>query len=76
MRGTKRNPIADGDGVGASDALETEVSLNFTLYRLSIVREDGVPTACIFNDEAVHYTVMISLFLASMSSSSFLMYLS
>ena len=45
-----RNPVTDRDGVGGADALEAEVALDLTINQLAIVREDGVPAACILND--------------------------
>ena len=45
-----RDPVTDRDGVGGADALEAEVALDLTINQLAIVREDGVPAACILND--------------------------
>ena len=83
------DPVAYGYGIRAADALQAEVTLDLTINQLAIVRKDGVPTACILNDKSLHnkdvpactagttiYTVMISLFLAAIKSSIFLMYLS
>ena len=74
--GDNRHTITDGDRVSATDTFQAKVALHLTIKKLAIVREDGVPASCIFNDEAVHYTVMISLFFAARSSSIFLIYLS
>ena len=83
------DPVAYGYGIRAADALQAEVTLDLTINQLAIVRKDGVPAACILNDKSLHnkdvpactagttiYTVMISLFLAAIKSSIFLMYLS
>ena len=42
--------ITDGDGVGGADAFEAEGSFDFTINQLAIVRQDGVPAACVFYD--------------------------
>ena len=45
------NPVADGHGIGTPYAAQTEVTLDFAIDSQSIVREDGVPTAGILDDE-------------------------
>ena len=69
--------VAHGHRIGRAYSLDAEIALHFTIKELAIVRQDGVPASSILNDKSLqYYTVMISLFLASISSSSFLMYLS
>ena len=48
----QRYPIAYGYGISTSYTLQSEVSLDFWLNQLAIVRTDGVPAACILYDES------------------------
>ena len=73
---THSNPITYSNRIRGANSLDAKIALYLTIKELAIVRQDGVPASSILNDESVHQTVMISLFLASISSSSFLMYLS
>ena len=52
LRGTKNNPITDGDRVSATDALKAEIAFDFTINQLTIVRTNGVPAARVFYDES------------------------
>ena len=47
-------PIAHCHRIGTADALQTEIALNLTINQLAIVRSNGVPAACILNDESLH----------------------
>ena len=51
-----RHPVADGDGVGGSQLClpDSEVALEPTLQFLAVVGEDGVPGACVLDDNAGH----------------------
>ena len=47
------HPVAYGNGIGAADALEPEVALDFAVNSgLSVLSKDGVVTASIFNDKS------------------------
>ena len=48
-----RHPVADGHGVRAPYAFDTEITLDLTIKELAIVGEDGVPATCIFYDKTV-----------------------
>jgi hypothetical protein len=45
--------VADGDGIGATNTLQAEVSLHLTVDELAIVRQDGVPASRILYDKAL-----------------------
>ena len=45
-------PVAHSHRIGRTDTLQAEVTLHLTIKQLAIVRSNGVPTACIFNDES------------------------
>ena len=69
-------PVSYGHGIGCPNTANAEVALDFAVKDTSRIRFDGIAVSCIAYYESVHQTVMISLFLASSISSSFLMYLS
>ena len=56
--GNKLYIIAYSHRIGAADALQSEIALDFTFYQLAIVCLDGVPAACIFNNESSHYHLL------------------
>jgi hypothetical protein len=45
-----RHTIYHRHRVGGADAIEAKVTFNFTINQLAIVRADGVPAACVFDD--------------------------
>ena len=51
-----RNTVSDSHRVRTPYAFDTEITLDLTINQLAIVREDGVPAACILDDEAFHPT--------------------
>ena len=48
-----RDSVANGHGIRAPYAFDTEVALDLTIKELAIVGEDGVPATCIFYDKTV-----------------------
>jgi len=48
--GDQFHAVAHSHGIGAADALQSEVSLDFAFDKLAIVGLDGVPASCILND--------------------------
>ena len=48
----KHHTIAYGYRVCASDTSQTEISLDLRINQLAIVRQDGVPAACVLDDES------------------------
>ena len=49
--GDNLNTITHSNRVGATDTLQAKVALHLTIKKLVIVCEDGVPAACVLNDE-------------------------
>ena len=47
------DPITHSNRIRAADAFQTEIPLDLTINQLAIVRQDGVPAACILNDESL-----------------------
>ena len=54
MVGDNLNTITHSNRVGATDTLQAKVALHLTIKKLVIVCEDGVPAACVLNDESLH----------------------
>ena len=50
----KMHPVAHCHRISTADALQTEITLYLTINQLAIVCTDGVPAACILNDESLH----------------------
>ena len=46
------NPVTHGYRVGGADTLQSEVTFYFTVNQLAIVCQNGVPAACIPNDQS------------------------
>ena len=57
--------VTNSNWVGAAYALESEVAFYLAIKKLAVVRADNVPTSCILDNDACHYTVMISFSLAA-----------
>ncbi len=52
------HPVADGDGVGGADTLQPEVTFDLTINQLAIVGKNGVPAACIPNDQSFQWATI------------------
>ena len=48
----------NNNAVAKSDKEELITALDFTFNQLAIVCFDGVPAACIFNNESSHYHLL------------------
>jgi hypothetical protein len=46
--------ISYGNRIRASNTSQTEITFHLTIKQLAIVKADGVPAACILNDESFH----------------------
>ena len=51
---TSFHAVAHGNRIRAPDAAQPEIALYLTIDSWSVVRQDGVPTASILNDESFH----------------------
>ena len=52
LRRRKCDSITHSNRIRAANASQTEISLDLTINQLAIVRQDGVPAACILYDES------------------------
>ena len=59
--GDKLHIVTHSHRICTADALQSEIAFYFTFNQLAIVGLDGVPAACILNNESSHYHLLIML---------------
>ena len=48
------NPVTHSYRIGTADTLQSEITFDFAVDSLPVIRKDGVPRPCILNDQPLH----------------------